>query len=109
MERDTASAHTRGLLFGVRSLATALVKAPSSRRTPRSNAEGVAPENLAYVIYTSGSSGLPKGVAITHGSLINLVRWHQRVYQVSAADRATQIAGLAFDASVWEIWPYLTT
>ena len=24
------------------------------------------------------------------------------------ADRATQIAGPAFDASVWEIWPYLT-
>ena len=68
----------------------------------------VTPENLAYVIYTSGSTGAPKGVAITHGSLMNLVRWHQRVYQVSSADRATQIAGLAFDASVWEVWPYLT-
>ncbi len=66
------------------------------------------PENLAYVIYTSGSTGVPKGVAITHGSLMNLIRWHQRVYQVSSADRATQVAGLAFDASVWEVWPYLT-
>jgi amino acid adenylation domain-containing protein len=64
--------------------------------------------NPAYVIYTSGSTGLPKGVAITHGSLMNLISWHQRVYQVSAADRATQVAGLAFDASVWEVWPYLT-
>ncbi|HSE18129.1 MAG TPA: amino acid adenylation domain-containing protein [Pyrinomonadaceae bacterium] len=66
------------------------------------------PRHPCYVIYTSGSTGLPKGVAITHGSLMNLIRWHQRVYQVSAADRATQIAGLAFDASVWEVWPYLT-
>jgi len=64
--------------------------------------------DLCYVIYTSGSTGLPKGVEITHGSLMNLIRWHQRVYQVSAADRATQVAGLAFDASVWEVWPYLT-
>src|SRR6185369_14505575 len=64
--------------------------------------------NPAYVIYTSGSTGTPKGVVVTHGNLMNLVRWHQRVYQVSAADRATQVAGLAFDASVWEVWPYLT-
>jgi len=39
---------------------------------------------------------------------MNLIRWHQRVYEVSAADRATQVAGLAFDATVWEVWPYLT-
>src|SRR6185369_13163103 len=67
--------------------------------------EGLAP---AYVIYTSGSTGTPKGVVVTQGSLMNLIRWHQRVYQVSAADRATQVAGLAFDATVWEVWPYLT-
>lgn len=70
--------------------------------------ESVTAENLAYVIYTSGSSGVPKGVAITHGSLLNLISWHQRVYHVSAADSATQVAGVAFDASVWEVWPYLT-
>ncbi|MCP4660216.1 MAG: AMP-binding protein, partial [bacterium] len=63
--------------------------------------------NLAYVIYTSGSTGRPKGVSVTHGTLMNLVRWHQRSYRVRAGDRATQIAGPAFDASVWEIWPYL--
>jgi amino acid adenylation domain-containing protein len=80
-----------------------------ARESAKNSPDTVTAENLAYVIYTSGSTGLPKGVAITHGSLLNLVRWHQRVYQVSAADRATQVAGLAFDASVWEVWPYLTT
>ncbi len=65
-------------------------------------------EQLAYVIYTSGSTGMPKGVEIEHGSLLNLVEWHQRTYEVTAKTRATQIAGTAFDASVWEIWPYLT-
>ena len=29
------------------------------------------------------------------------------VHAVSAGDRATLIASPAFDASVWEIWPYL--
>lgn len=64
-------------------------------------------DQLAYLIYTSGSTGLPKGVAISHRSLLNLVFWHNREYQLSANDRTTWIAGMAFDASVWEIWPTL--
>ena len=64
--------------------------------------------DLAYVIYTSGSTGLPKGVQITHGSLLNLVYWHQRAFEVTCSDRATQVASPAFDATGWELWPYLT-
>lgn len=66
------------------------------------------PENLAYVIYTSGSTGQPKGVQIEHRALMNLVTWHQRAFAITSADRATQLASPAFDASVWEVWPYLT-
>jgi amino acid adenylation domain-containing protein len=66
------------------------------------------PENLAYIIFTSGSTGRPKGVQITHGSLNNLVTWHQRAFDVSPVDRATLLASPGFDAAVWEIWPYLT-
>ena len=65
-------------------------------------------ENLAYVIYTSGSTGKPKGVLIQHQSLLNLVSWHQNAFDITTIDRVTQLAGIAFDASVWEIWPYLT-
>ncbi len=68
----------------------------------------VTPENLAYVIYTSGSTGQPKGVQVPHRGLLNLVHWHHQFYHVSAVDRATQVAGVGFDASVWEVWPYLT-
>jgi amino acid adenylation domain-containing protein len=64
-------------------------------------------EHLAYVIYTSGSTGRPKGVEITHGSLANLVAWHRRAFGVTADDRAPLYASPAFDAAVWEIWPYL--
>jgi len=63
--------------------------------------------SLAYVIYTSGSTGTPKGVEITHGNLMNLIEWHVEAFSVTAADRASHIAGLGFDAAVWEIWPYL--
>ncbi len=65
------------------------------------------PGDLAYVIYTSGSTGVPKGVEITHAGLWNLVAWHNRAFSVTAADRASHLAGLAFDASGWELWPYL--
>jgi non-ribosomal peptide synthetase component F len=71
-------------------------------------ASGLRPENLAYVIYTSGSTGRPKGTELCHRGLVNLVAWHRETYQVSPADRSTQLASPGFDASVWELWPYLT-
>lgn len=80
---------------------------------PEEEAVGDAPlaprpaEQLAYVIYTSGSTGKPKGVEISHGSLRGLVDWHLRTFQLTAADASTHLAGLGFDASVWEVWPCL--
>ena len=73
------------------------------------NPENIATSNnLAYVIYTSGSTGQPKGVQITHASLLNLVFWHHQAFSVTPSDRATQLAGPGFDAAVWELWPYLS-
>jgi len=68
----------------------------------------IAPEQLAYVIYTSGSTGRPKGVEVSHASLMNLVAWHQKEFEITSADRASLLAGVGFDAAVWETWPYLT-
>jgi amino acid adenylation domain-containing protein len=63
--------------------------------------------DLAYVIYTSGSTGAPKGIEITHGALGNLIAWHLEAFAVTGEDRASHLAGLGFDASIWELWPYL--
>jgi amino acid adenylation domain-containing protein len=78
---------------------------PLSRAAPAKVA--ATANSLAYVIYTSGSTGQPKGVEITHQSLLNLVHWHQHTFGVTSADRASQVASVGFDAAVWEIWPYL--
>lgn len=67
----------------------------------------LSPTQLAYVIYTSGSTGKPKGVMIEHKSLLNLCLWHKEAYDVKESSRGTLFSGVAFDASVWEIYPYL--
>ncbi|MFD7685471.1 non-ribosomal peptide synthetase [Streptomyces sp. NPDC059781] len=61
----------------------------------------------AYVIYTSGSTGTPKGVAVGHHSLVNLIDWHHRTYGTGPGVRVGAVAGLGFDASVWEVWSTL--
>jgi amino acid adenylation domain-containing protein len=83
-------------------------QAPLMFSKPMEPPAAPAPNHLAYVAYTSGSTGRPLGVEITHASLLNLIHWHQRAFQVTAAANAAQIAAPGFDAAVWEIWPYLT-
>jgi len=67
------------------------------------------PSDLAYVIFTSGSTGEPNGVEVTQANLSNLVAWHRSAFGLTETDRATLIAGVGFDASVWELWPALTS
>ncbi|HEV8015711.1 MAG TPA: non-ribosomal peptide synthetase [Stellaceae bacterium] len=64
-------------------------------------------DDLAYVIYTSGSTGEAKGVEITHGNLAHLIDWHHRAFDMTAADTASHVAGLGFDAAIWEVWSCL--
>jgi amino acid adenylation domain-containing protein len=62
---------------------------------------------LAYVIFTSGSTGRPRGVAVEHAALLNLAAWHHRAFGLTSRDRVSQVAGVGFDAAVWEVWPAL--
>ncbi|MCF5434524.1 amino acid adenylation domain-containing protein, partial [Pseudomonas syringae] len=67
----------------------------------------VTPQHLAYVIYTSGSTGQPKGVMIEHRNLVNLVAWHCEAFNLTRRKRVSSVAGVGFDACVWELWPAL--
>ena len=62
----------------------------------------VAGDNLAFVIYTSGSTGQPKGVALTHRPLVNLLHWQMR--RSIPAPRTVQFTSLSFDVSFQEIF-----
>jgi len=81
--------------------AAAIAAAPETERRI------IDSQSLAYIIYTSGTTGVPKGVEITHASLDHLIRWHRRAFNATQQDRVSHLAGLGFDAAVWEIWPNL--
>ena len=93
---------------GTRRVLLVNAEVPDAAATPPFEPPAIGENDLAYVIYTSGSTGRPKGVEIAHRGLTNLVRWHQRAFAVTSADRASQLASPGFDAAVWELWSYLT-
>ncbi len=59
--------------------------------------------NLAYVMYTSGSTGEPKGVAVSHRSIVRLV-CNTNYIEFVREDRVAQASSMTFDASTFEIW-----
>jgi amino acid adenylation domain-containing protein len=61
-----------------------------------------APDLPVYVIYTSGSTGWPKGVALPHSSIDNMVEW-QRTHSRRPDLRTAQFAPLNFDVCFQEI------
>jgi amino acid adenylation domain-containing protein len=64
--------------------------------------------NLAYVIYTSGSTGEPKGVAMPHRALVNLLHWQLEQPDFHLLKRTAQFAALGFDVAFQEIFSTLS-
>jgi len=59
--------------------------------------------STAYIIFTSGSTGEPKGVAVNHKALQNLMAWCQKKYKFGPADMGLCVTSLGFDLSVFDI------
>ncbi|MCP5051184.1 MAG: amino acid adenylation domain-containing protein [bacterium] len=66
-----------------------------------------APGDIAYTIYTSGSTGMPKGVVVEHRTVINLIEWVNRTFNVGPSDKLLFVASLSFDLSVYDIFGVL--
>ena len=74
------------------------------RSNPSTNPEATAgSNNLAYIFYTSGTSGKPKGVSITHGSIINMADDVRQSQEITPTDRVLLFSPFCFDASIRDI------
>ncbi len=71
------------------------------------NADAACDPDRAYIVFTSGSTGLPKGVEVTHASLLNLCHIHRSLFDLSPMTVGASIAHPAFDAHIAEVWPVL--
>ncbi|UFR00358.1 amino acid adenylation domain-containing protein [Streptomyces sp. Go40/10] len=74
---------------------------------PRALPETAHAQSLACVFYTSGSTGIPKGVAVTHGALANYTRAMVERLQLTRDDRFLQLASIGFDVLLEEVFPAL--
>jgi non-ribosomal peptide synthetase component F len=75
---------------------------PTMDSQPSTAPPAPAPDDVAYLIYTSGTTGVPKGVAITHRNVTQLLGSMDA--GLPADGVWAQCHSLAFDVSVWEIF-----
>jgi amino acid adenylation domain-containing protein len=74
----------------------------ASGRPSSDPAVETAADNLAYVMFTSGSTGEPKGVAVSHQNVLDLVG--DPCWDGGAHERVLMVAPYAFGMSTYELW-----
>ncbi len=80
---------------------------PAIDTQPTTALAAPAPDDIAYVIYTSGTTGTPKGVAITHHNLTQLIASQDGGLPPASEQAWSHWHSYAFDFSVWEIFAAL--
>lgn len=64
----------------------------------------ITDKDPVYIMHTSGSTGVPKGVVISHGGLMDYIHWVGETFQMDATKRISSRTSFAFDNSVLDIF-----
>ncbi len=59
--------------------------------------------NISYVLFTSGSTGIPKGVEVSHRSLVNLIGSARKKPGMRAEDTVLSVTTISFDVATGEL------
>ena len=76
---------------------------PEPARPPVTN-PAARPTDVAYTVFTTGSTGLPKGVLVSHRSLLNYLGWARELTDFGPDDATPCFASLGFDHAVTCLW-----
>jgi len=75
-----------------------------SHEAVEQTASRIIDKDLLYVLFTSGSTGVPKGVMISHRSVINYIKWISQLTSMTEKDVLGNEAPLYFDLSIQDIY-----
>lgn len=93
-------------------VAEALSQSVATVLRPENDLQGISvdrlrrpgsPQDPACIIYTSGTTGMPKGVALPHEGVVNVVYTTAEDADLTPKDRIALVTTPGFDASVWEL------
>lgn len=86
-----------------------LCRFPYNRERLRKRREGMTDLDPLYANFTSGSTGVPKGVLISHRSVLDFIDCFTEEFPVSERDVIASQAPFDFDVSVKDIYTSLKT
>lgn len=66
--------------------------------------KGLVDTDPAYVLFTSGSTGIPKGVLISHKSIIDFTDWMTRKFDITYKDNFGNQSPFYFDLSIGDLY-----
>ncbi|MEV1292133.1 amino acid adenylation domain-containing protein [Pseudonocardia sp. NPDC049635] len=108
-DRTTLAAHRADLdRVGTALLDTDELPAGPGAVPPPVLTRPLTPQDTAQVIYTSGTTGLPKGVQLSHGALVNRLRWGADLLELDGDAIGLVKSGVGFVDAVTELFGPLT-